>query len=89
MKLVTADFKKEDVDVLNKLVAMMRERQPDITLKKYLKLCVLSYTDAVLQQLNKELANNAEVQGQEHGDRVESSSDNREGNTVGTAGSPQ
>ncbi len=78
MKLTTADFQDKDVRTLEQVVSVLKQHDPSINLKKYLRLCVVQYTDAVLKQLNDE-AKNVKVHISEREDRVESGVDTREG----------
>lgn len=83
MKLVTADFREEDVKTLNLVVEALKKHDPQVNLKKYLKLCVVQYTDAVLKNLQEE-AKNGQVHSSKREDRIESGTDTGEGTTSET-----
>ncbi len=55
MKLVSADFHEKDVRTIEGLVEKLKEKDPSITLKKYVRLCVVQYTDAILNAMTKEI----------------------------------
>ena len=55
MKLVSADFSKQDVDNIKEWVEIMAESDKSLTLKKYVRFCIVQMTNTLMDMRKKEI----------------------------------
>jgi hypothetical protein len=60
MRLLSSHITQEDHDAVRHLVRILKQKQPDITVKRYVAHAVLTYTQAVLTELEKQASEKQE-----------------------------